>query len=91
MNLSAMSQPEEAEPKRETDPDALARALELELIAKRASWQKMAARRGTWRALSFLFLFLIILGALLAYFYFATAVPRSGGNSPATQPVEESR
>lgn len=86
-----MSRPEETEPKRETDPDALARALELELIMKRASWQKMQARRGTWRALSFLFLFLVILGALLAYFYFATAVPRQGGERPAAGAVEESR
>lgn len=86
-----MSRPEETEPKRETDPDALARALELELIMKRASWQKMQARRGTWRALSFLFLFLVILGALLAYFYFATAVPRPGGEKPAREGVEESR
>ena len=86
-----MSRPDESVPNRETDPDALARALELELIAKRAAWQKMHARRGTWRALSFLFLFLVILGALLAYFYFATAVPRGGGEKPASEGVEESR
>ncbi|MEO5718543.1 MAG: hypothetical protein ABIR29_08230 [Chthoniobacterales bacterium] len=86
-----MSQPEEAEPKRETDPEVLARALELELIMKRASWQKMAARRGTWRALSFLFLFLVIIGALLAYFYFATAVPRHGGEEPAVESAGGSR
>ncbi len=86
-----MSRPEETELPRETDPDALARALELELIMKRASWQKMQARRGTWRALSFLFLFLVILGALLAYFYFATAVPPPGGERPAPGEAEASR
>ncbi len=83
-----MSQPEEARPKRETDPEALARALELELIAKRASWQKMAARRGTWRALSFLFLLLVIVGALLAYFYFSTEMTRPGEEKPAAEAAE---
>ncbi len=86
-----MSGPEENELKRETDPDVLARELELELIMKRASWQKMQARRGTWRALSFLFLFLVILGALLAYFYFATAVPRHGGAKPDAEAAESNR
>lgn len=86
-----MSGPGEIEPKRETDPEAMARALELELIMKRASWQKAQARRGTWRALSFLFLFLVILGTLLAYFYFATALPRAGGEKPAAEGAAESR
>lgn len=86
-----MSGPEETKPNRETDPDALARALELELIMKRASWQKMQGRRNTWRALSFFFLFLVILGAFLAYFYFATVVPRRSGEKPAAAGAENSR
>ncbi|MBA3831589.1 MAG: hypothetical protein H0X34_06795 [Chthoniobacterales bacterium] len=52
------------EPKRdlrETDPDVLARALEMELFLKRAAWRKTAECRGTWRALSILFLLLVIL------------------------------
>jgi hypothetical protein len=86
-----MSAPEEAQPKPETDPDALARALELELIMKRASWQKMRARRGTWRALSFFFLFLVLLGALLAYFYFSTQMSHRGGESPSARKIESGR
>ncbi|MEO8045332.1 MAG: hypothetical protein ABI674_10550 [Spartobacteria bacterium] len=84
-----MPEPEEPKPNRETDPEALARALELELIMKRASWQKLQARRGTWRALSFFFLFLVILGALFAYFYFATAIPRHGGEKPAAEATDD--
>ncbi|HEY3662070.1 MAG TPA: hypothetical protein VGL24_02855 [Chthoniobacterales bacterium] len=86
-----MSQAENKQPNRETDPEALGRALEMELIMKRASWQKMRERRGTWRALSFLFLFLVILGALLAYFFFAYAMPRPEGEKPAAERVESSR
>lgn len=59
------------EPKRETDPDALARALEIELILQRASWQKARGHRGTWRALSILFLLLIVLGALFVWLFVA--------------------
>ncbi len=86
-----MSPREETEPNRETDPDALAKALELELIIKRASWQKTKARRGTWRALSFLFLFLVMLGALLAYFYFRAEVRQHGREAPAAGQVESGR
>jgi len=86
-----MSAPEEAKPQPETDPDALAKALELELIMKRASWQKLRARRGTWRALSFLFLFLVLLGALLAYFYFSTQMSHRGEESPSARTIESGR
>jgi len=67
------------------------KALELELIMKRASWQKLQARRGTWRTLSFLFLFLVILGALLAYYYFMTEVRQHGGEKSAADQVETGR
>ena len=38
-------------------------------------------QRGTWRALSILFLFLVIAGGLVAYFYFAPALGRRGESS----------
>ena len=64
------------------DPEALTRGLELELITKRASWQKMRARRSTWRVLSLLFLFVMLVAALLVYFYFSTEMSHRGGESP---------
>ncbi|MEO6871751.1 MAG: hypothetical protein ABI233_05970 [Chthoniobacterales bacterium] len=54
---------------RESDPDSLARALDMELRLKRAGWQKTRERRNTWRMISALFLLLIVLGALFAFFY----------------------
>ena len=54
----------------ETDPEKLARLLELELMQKRASWQQKKARRGNLRAMSFLFLFVVIAAALLGFFLF---------------------
>ena len=75
----------------ESDPEAMTKALELELIMKRASWQKLRARRGSWRALSFLFLFLVILGALVAYFYFTTEVRQQSRLGSAAEQVERDR
>jgi len=73
------------------DPEALTRGLELELITKRASWQKMRARRSTWRALSLLFLFVVLVGALLAYFYFSSEMSHRGGESPSAERIERNR
>jgi hypothetical protein len=86
-----MSAPEEPKPKEESDSDVLSKALELELIMKRASWQKMRERRASWRALSFLFLFFVLLGALLAYFYFSTQMSRRSAESPSAQTIESRR
>ena len=52
----------------ETDPEKLALLLELELMQKRGGWQQAKARRGSLRAISFLFLFAIVAAALVAFF-----------------------
>jgi hypothetical protein len=54
-----------------SDPDTLAKMLEMELALKRQEWQRRRSQRGTWRSLSILFVVLVIAGALAAYFYFA--------------------
>jgi hypothetical protein len=65
-----MSEPDERLPKPpSTDVEAPARELEMELQLRRANWQKARTRRGTWRALSLLFLLLVIFGALAAYLF----------------------
>ncbi|MDQ3626251.1 MAG: hypothetical protein M3372_03890 [Verrucomicrobiota bacterium] len=51
------------------DPAKLEQLLEIELMQKRAAWQQAKAKRGNLRALSFMFLFLVIIGALLAFFF----------------------
>jgi hypothetical protein len=70
------------------DPKALLRGLELQLITKRVSWQKARARHSGWRTLSFLFLFVVLIGALLAYFYFSMEMSRRGGESPSAERIE---
>lgn len=60
---------------RETDPEKLAKLLEIELMQKRASWQQAKARHSTLRTMSFLFLFLVIVAAFVAIYF----VMSSGG------------
>ncbi len=63
----------------------MTKALEIELMQKRAAWQQARASRGTWRALSILFLVLVLLGALLAFFYFKPALTERPGDAPRTE------
>jgi hypothetical protein len=71
---------------RETDPEKLAKLLEMELIQKRAGWQQAKARRSTYRTMSFLFLFAVILAAFAA-FYFLAAAERIPAPRPDAQPT----
>lgn len=73
---------------RETDPEKLAKLLEIELMQKRASWQQAKARRSSLRTMSFLFLFAVIFAALAAFYFFFSgerpAQPREG--APISSP-----
>jgi hypothetical protein len=79
------------------DPEHLLRMLDLELMQKRAQRQQDNARRGNWRALSFLFLAIVIVaGFVAAYFAFSSgrleelrarnAAPPSPTAAPAMRP-----
>ena len=51
------------------DPEQLSKLLEIELMQKRAGWQRTVAQRRTFRAFALLFLLLVIVGAIGAYFF----------------------
>lgn len=51
------------------DPENAVRTLELELMQQRAARQQADAPYGGLRAASFIFLLVIILGVLLAFYY----------------------
>jgi hypothetical protein len=77
-----------------TDPEQLLRAVELELMQQRAARQRAGSPYRAFRLASFIFLFAVILGALLAFYY----VFYSGGldefrgrNEPRTKPTPASR
>lgn len=73
------------------EPEQLAKLLEIELMQKRAAWQRTHARNRAFRALAFLFLFAIIAGALVIYFFFITNAPthREGAAAPSKSSAVE--
>lgn len=52
----------------DNDPEKISQFLELRLAQKRAEWKRAARHYRMLRSLSFLFLFVIIAGALFAFF-----------------------
>ena len=55
------------------DPEQTLRMLEIEMIQQRARRKAASARRSNLRALSFLFLFLVIMGAAAAAYFAFTS------------------
>ena len=53
---------------KQSDPEQLAKLLEIELMQKRAAWQKASAGRKNLRLLSFVFLFMVIAGAMVGFY-----------------------
>ena len=78
------------------DPEDTVRMLELQLMQQRAARQQAGAPYRGLRAASFIFLFVIILGALLAFYYFFylggldQVRTRNGPPSPSATAVSRS-
>ncbi|MEY2487715.1 MAG: hypothetical protein QOG67_1396 [Verrucomicrobiota bacterium] len=51
-----------------SNPDELTQLLELELMRKRAAWQETAARNRRLKTASILFLFVIVMAALVGFY-----------------------
>jgi hypothetical protein len=64
------------------DPEQLRRLIDLELAQKRVGWEKAATRRRKLRLASFLFLFVLIIGSLFAFFVLFTRVNQERANAP---------
>ena len=52
-----------------SDPDQLIRLMEIELAQKRAARQRAASPFRTFRLASFIFLFAVVVGIALAFYY----------------------
>jgi hypothetical protein len=66
-----------------SEAEQLSRLLELELIQKRASWKHAKERNKSLRSAAFLFLFVLIAGCLLGFFFVYTRVSEQRPNPPA--------
>ncbi len=77
--------------KPDPDPEILMKMLELEFAQKRAQRAQLKGRLNGVRALAFLFLFLVIGGAVWAYFVFVRAdrlgEPHPAQSSPELEPA----
>jgi hypothetical protein len=65
-----------------SDAEQLTRMLELELLQKRTSWKQAEQRNKSLRSAAFLFLFLIITGCLVGFFFAYTRVSQQRANPP---------
>jgi hypothetical protein len=57
-----------------TDADTLSQLLEIQLAEKRSEWKRATSRYRAFRSIGFVFLFLVIAGALFAFFVFFSGV-----------------
>jgi hypothetical protein len=74
----------DSDSKDETDPDKLCLLLDLKLASERAAWQRAKSRRPKIRAISFIVLLLLIVGALAAsFFIFSRATERRTNQNPS--------
>lgn len=60
--------------KLETDTDQICRLLDAKLANERAAWQRANSQRQIIRAASLIFVFLVIIGALAAFYFVSTRV-----------------
>lgn len=69
--------------------DAIMQSIELELMQKRAMWAKDRAQARSFRMIAFAFLFLVVMGGVLAFFYFymnRSEMPHATPPAHATSP-----
>jgi hypothetical protein len=65
------------------DAEQMEKLLEIELIQKKMEWAATADRYRKLRTASFLFLALVIMGALAAFFLFFSHFPLDRSSRPA--------
>ncbi len=70
---------------RDIDPDQMMKMLEIELAQKRTAWAQTSERYRRLRTASFFFLALVLMGALVAFFFLYTRL--SGEHPAATSPA----
>ena len=66
----------------ENDPEQLARLLEIELMQKRAAWKQASERHRVFKSASFLFLFVVIIAAIVGFYLFFSRVSEQREQQP---------
>ena len=68
----------------EIDPEKLTRALELELVQKRATWKQTSERARSVRAAGFVFLFFLVVGCLVGGYFAFMRMSEERQNRPSS-------
>jgi hypothetical protein len=79
----ANGKPESSRPQAEE----LAKLLEIELAQRKIEWAAATERYRKIRTASFVFLALMIMGALFAFFFLFTRLPTAPMNRPTATPA----
>ncbi len=69
-----------------SDPGDLARVLELELLQKRAAWQRAQARYGIIRTISIFFLVIVLAASIAGFFLLFSRLSGERAHHPASAP-----
>ena len=67
----------------ESDPEHLARLLELELMQKRMTWKQASERHRALKSASFLFLFIVIIAAVVGFYLIFSRANEQRSRQPA--------
>jgi hypothetical protein len=67
----------------DNDLEKISQVLELQLAQKRAQWKRADSRYRNIRSASFFFLFILIIGALFAFFFAFSRVSEERGSQHA--------
>jgi len=73
------------------DPEKFNQVLELQLAQKRAEWKRANARYRNIRSAAFVFLFIVIIGALFAFFFAFSRVSQERTSQQAPKASVSSR
>lgn len=68
-----------------SDPGDLARVLELELLQKRAAWQRSCARYGLIRTVSIFFLVIVVAASIAGFFLLFSRFSGERAHQPPEQ------
>jgi hypothetical protein len=66
------------------DPGDLARALELELLHKRAAWQRERERYGAVRTISIFFVVVVVAASVAGFFWLFSRFSGERAHQPAS-------
>ena len=69
-------------------PDELSRLLEIELIQKRSEWQRASTRHKSIRSASFVFLFVVVMAALVGFYFLFTRASEGRQHRATAAPTD---